>query len=270
MSSKPTKRTVLTKLEKPVIYMSSTYGYSGRLTGKGVSIAIVDSGAPSHPDLKKPEDVADFSEDMSGAQDQQGHATSIAGIIGGKQTASVRGVAPDAPLYHAKAMDAKGECSFNSLVGSILWATAKQVDIILVALGTTAEYNLLHDAVIKAYKSGICLVAAAGNHMKKATDEPDFPARYDEVLSVCSLPEGRKRHRKDIINNRIQLAVPTQPCYSTYLEGMYTTVSGSSVASAYVAGLMALEIEKRRQEGKSMKPNDVYTSLVSTNIKSIK
>lgn len=259
-------RAIWSFLEKTQIYSSEQFGFEKYLNGSNVSIAIIDSGTPEHTYLPKAVTSADFTEDHSGVNDMYGHATILSGIIAGKEDSYVRGISPEVSLSYAKVLGNNGECSFNAMVAAILWAIIQEVDIILISLGSPTDFSLLHDSVKKAYDADICVIAAAGNNLK-IDDEVDFPARYPEVLSVGTLPKGRKKHRKNMVNYGIQLAIPQKEYYTTYLDNKYTTASGSSVASALAAGLVALEIQRRKQNNESLKPEDIFKHIISYQIK---
>ena len=109
-----------------------------------------------------------------------------------------------------KVVNANGDCSFNAIVAGVLWAIIKQVDIILISLGSQTDYLILHDAIKKAYEQNICIIAASGN---KNTIE--YPASYPEVLSV-SRNMGENKNGKlarTSANCRLFGAASTQSCH---------------------------------------------------------
>ena len=158
-------------------------------TGKGVRIAIIDSGCPKHKDIpivgKEHEfehNNVSFCDDSISPWDKYGHSTMISGVISASNKKTILGVAPQAMLLHAKVVNDRGQCSFNSMVGAVLWAVVRRVDVIAIALGTQYDHSVLHDAISKARKENICIFAAAGEEVKNKDGELDYPARYPEVF----------------------------------------------------------------------------------------
>ena len=170
-----TKKTFKT-LDKKITYSPADYKISNSFTGAGVKIAIIDSGCPSHKDIKVSGDKISFCNNNRTTVDKMGHSTIVSGIINAKNKKVITGLAPNAKMYYAKVIDDQGNSSFNSLLSAILWAIVKEVDIITLALGTQYDYSIIHDAVQKARKNGICIFAAAGNDVKRNGVEVDYPA----------------------------------------------------------------------------------------------
>jgi len=225
---KPVK-SILDKIEKPVVYRSTDYNLSSKFTGKNIKIAIIDSGSPKHKDIIVKEKIS-FCKNSKHTCDKLGHATMMAGIIKSNHKSNIKGIAPKTEIYCTKIVDDEENCSFNSLIAAILWAIVKKVNIILISLGTQYDYEVLHDSIKKAHKLGICIIAAAGNDKNK---EINFPARYPEVFSVGNSSK-----------NNADFKIPQKEFTTTYLNNKYIKTSGSSPASALVAGLTSLLIEK--------------------------
>ncbi len=255
------RRGVLKNLKKPITYSPSAYGVDNFYTGKKVKIAILDSGCPHHKDIKIGGDRISFCEENIGTTDYNGHATMIAGIIAANNKKSIIGIAPHAELMYGRIINNKGICGFNSLVAGVLWATVKEVDIIVIALGTQYDYIVLRDAVKKAIARGICVFAASGD---KDIDEKwliDFPARYENVISTGFLKRGKNQN--EIIRKKVDFCLPNRGLYTTYLGNKYIKVSGSSISTAFYAGLAAVLVEQYKKEGKKDIPTMVYSKLKS-------
>lgn len=237
------------------------YYISNGHTGKGVSIAIIDSGCPIHPDIPEAKEKISFCDDNIAVWDKYGHSTMISGIIGATNPNSLLGVAPEAILMHGKVINDSGQCSYNSIVAAILWAIVKKVDIIVLALGSQYDYGILHDAIIKAKKENICIFAASGDNITTKNMDLDFPSRYSEVFSVGYLTRGKIKN--SIIKEKVDLYCPNKGLPTTYLDKKYVRAYGSSMATAYFAGLAAVLIEKYRKTlPKHEIPALVYSKLV--------
>jgi subtilisin family serine protease len=251
------KRAIVDKIPSTIIYSPSVYGIDNQCTGKGVKIAILDSGYTNHKDIKFEGDKIGFCDDNLILNDKNGHSTMMAGIIKSNNKKSIIGLAPQSKLLFAKIVTHKGECNFNSLVAGVLWAIVKEVDIIVIAMGSQYDYRVLHDAIKKAREYGICIFAAAGDE-----DEIDFPARHKEVFSAGFLTRSKKKNEQ--MKKNIDFCLPNKGLYTTYLDNKYVKVSGSSVSTAFFAGLGAVLVEQYKKENKKNIPKLVYSQLDKT------
>jgi minor extracellular protease Epr len=228
-------------LSKPIIYTPKSTSLT-KYKGENVKIGIIDSGCPTHKDIKITGEKVSFCNSNRNMMDYLGHATSISGIIGANNKSSIIGLAPQAQLYYAKVVNDDGKCCFNSLIAAVLWSLAKEVDIIVLALGTKFDYTIFKDTIKKAVSSGVCIFAAAGKELDNGID---YPARYPGVLSVSSLSRLHKNNHK--IKEKVDFNIPYKSIYTTHLNNKYIKTSGSSIATAWVAGLAALLIEKYKK-----------------------
>lgn len=260
-SSRKSSKHVLESIPEPCSYSGSDYGLAKYLTGEGVSVSIIDTGAPVHIDVKNMVDVIDLSESAKGLEnvrDNHGHATMVSGVIGAQSNEAITGMATGAKMLFAKVIDGTGNCPFSSVLASVLWSIVREADIILISLGSQTHYPILHDAIKKAYKENICILAAAGN----SEGEVDYPARYPEVMAI-GRDSGPHGIGKANIPNAVQLKLPGNNLYTTYTNNRYTKASGTSLTAALGAGLGALVIEQRRKTNKLVCPSEVYKQLSS-------
>lgn len=255
------RRDIIENLKKPIVYSPSAYGVDNFCTGKKVKIAVLDSGCPRHKDIKIGGDKISFCEGNIGTTDQNGHATMIAGIIAANNKKSIIGIAPHAELLYGRIINNKCICGFNSLVAGVLWAIVKEVDIIVIALGTQYDYMVLRDVVKKARNYGICVFSAAGDKNIDKKWQIDFPARYEDVISTGFLKRGKSQN--EIIRKKVDFCLPNKGLYTTYLDNKYIKVSGSSISTAFYAGLAAVLVEQYKKEGKKDIPTMVYSKLKS-------
>jgi serine protease AprX len=157
--------------------------YSLRATGKGVTIAVLDSGYRAHPDMD-PNLVTDPSKAKSGgvspivvsnagdADDPNGHGTHVIGIINGADALGrYVGVAPEARVISVKVANAEGGASESDLLRGLLWVYLnRQVYNIRVvnlsmsaAVANSYRTSLLAAAVEILWRTGVVVVTAAGN-----------------------------------------------------------------------------------------------------------
>jgi serine protease AprX len=154
------------------------------LTGKGIVVAVLDSGIDDHPDFAPPGGsgsrvVRSVSFVPESGDDRCGHGTHVAGIIAGNGAASTgpaffqtfTGIAPQSNLVSVKVLDKNGAGSVSATIAGIQWILSNRaqykVRILNVSLGHPVGESYLTDplcqAVEQAWKSGIFVVCAAGN-----------------------------------------------------------------------------------------------------------
>jgi len=211
-------------------------------TGKGVKIAVVDSGIASHEDLQI-SGGASFTSYTSSYSDDNGHGTHVAGIIGARNnTFGFVGMAYESNIYAVKVLDQNGSGYLSDVVAGIDWSITNKMDIINLSLGTTSHSSTLQQVVDKAYSQGILVVAAAGNNgtVDGSGDTVNYPARYDSVIAVAASDSNNNRASFSTTGSTIEVAAPGVNIFSTYLGNKYVSMSGTSMAAPYASGNLAL------------------------------
>ncbi|MBI4120536.1 MAG: S8 family peptidase [Parcubacteria group bacterium] len=224
--------------------------------GKGVNVAVLDTGANiKHLDLAgRIKDCKDFTRGAtprSACQDQQGHGTHVAGTIaadGGADSLGIWGVASEANLLVYKVCRNDGTCWADDVAAGLDYAVQSGAEVVSVSLGGNAESFILRDAIQEAYQKNVLVVAAAGN------DGPlkgtiDWPAAYPEVVAVGAIaqdetiPDWSSRGVNDgdyIVEAReVEFGAPGVNVESTWYDGTYRYLSGTSMATPHVSGLAA-------------------------------
>ena len=156
----------------------------GGLTGKGIGVAVIDTGVQSHQDLKrpllgKPVVEVEIVGSEPGIMDYFGHGTHVAGIIAGNGAASsdslsfrtFKGVAPDVQIISVRALSPDGTGSTSDVMAGIDWvvknARLYNIRVMNLSLGHPVYESYRTDplcrAVAAAVRKGIVVVAAAGN-----------------------------------------------------------------------------------------------------------
>ena len=219
-------------------------GWSHGYTGKGVKIAIIDSGIANHSDLKIAGGKSFVGESYD---DDHGHGTHVAGIIAGKHNGvGVAGIAPNAEVYAVKAIKSDGVGDVRVVLQAIDWAIDNHMDIINLSFGGLEYAQSLHEGIKKASEHGLLIVAASGNEGNDngTGNTVNYPARHEEVISVAAINRYFKRSSFSGTGDSNDFAAPGEEIYSTYLNGQYATYNGTSMATPHITGMLALLMEQ--------------------------
>ncbi|WP_102028362.1 S8 family peptidase [Salirhabdus sp. Marseille-P4669] len=249
-----------------------------RSKGEGVTIAILDTGCDTtHPDLKgNIIGGKNFTTDDEGNanifEDYNGHGTHVAGTIAAKQTNDhgVMGVAPEAKLLILKVLDRNGSGQYDWIINAIHYAIEQKVDVISMSLGGPNDVPELHDAIKTAVlEHNIPVVCAAGNEGdgNHETDEFAYPASYNEVISVGAVDLERNSSDFTNSNNQVDLVAPGEKITSTFLDGGYATLSGTSMATPHISASLALikNIVEHNFE-RSITEAEMYAQLIKRTV----
>lgn len=205
-------------------------------TGKGINIAVLDTGIAEHPDLVISGGVSKIPNHPS-FLDDNGHGTHVAGIIGARNNDfGIVGVAPEANLFSVKVLDHNGVGLVSHFVAGIDWAIENNMDIVNISLGRARHSNSLKNVVEKAYNKGVLVVAAAGN----SGGEIEFPAIYGAAIAVSAINSNHQLASFSARGASIEITAPGVNVLSTYLNNSYARMDGTSMAAPYVTGVLAL------------------------------
>jgi subtilisin family serine protease/WD40 repeat protein len=221
-------------------------------TGKNIKVAVIDTGIQGdHPDLSgKVTAWADFINDSQKAPyDDDGHGTHVAGTIAGNGTEGIHtGVAPDVQLMGAKVLDNEGRGTNQSVLSGLQWAAENGADIINLSLGgsQTDAFNAIFEDL---HSLGIIPVVAAGN----SGPEPSTigsPGSHPLALTIGATDvddqvapfssRGPVRTDTGELIIKPDIVAPGVDIISTWREGGYAMASGTSMATPYTAGAVAL------------------------------
>lgn len=228
--------------------INASSSWQSGLTGKGIKIAVIDTGAGPHSDLN----LSGGTNVIAGAtttsySDDNGHGTHVAGIIVGQGVnGGVKGVAPDSSVYAVKALDSTGSGYTSDIISGIDWAIDNKMDIISLSLGSNQTSTALQNAVDIAYSSGLLVVAAAGNdgNSTGSGTNIEYPANYSSVIAVGAVDSTNTRAYFSSTGSKLEVSAPGVNILSTYLGGGYQQMSGTSMATPFVAADLALIKQK--------------------------
>ncbi|NLW09474.1 MAG: S8 family peptidase [Firmicutes bacterium] len=257
------------------------------LTGKGVTVAVIDTGIDPHPDLVRPESrLAGWHDLVAGKPepyDDDGHGTHVAGIIAGNGFASggkYVGVAPGSLLVGVKVLDQDGGGPISRVIAGIQWVVENRknlnIRVINLSLGAPAEKGYKKDplsrAVEEAWRRGLVVCVAAGNR-GPGEGTITTPGINPSVITVGSIDDQRTIPRLDDVMTdhssrgptvdelvKPDLVAPGARITSLKPGGEYTALTGTSMATPMVAGAAALILQKHP----GFRPEQVKRLLLET------
>jgi subtilisin len=210
-------------------------------TGKRIKIGVIDTGVDySHPDLQRSVyGGINLVHRHLLPMDDNGHGTHIAGTIAAaSQSSGIIGVAPHGAIYAVKAFDYNGSAFVSDIIQGIEWCVHYRMDIINMSFGMKNHSKALEAAVRNAVNSGKVVVASSGNNGK--INQLDYPARFPQTIAVGATTRNHKIAKFSNRGQRIDIYAPGEKIYSTWLHGKYNVMSGTSMATSHVSGVIAL------------------------------
>jgi len=235
--------------------------------GEGVTVAVLDTGCNlSHKDLQAAIlDAQDFTFSRFGPEDMQGHGSHVSGTIGARQNdVGVIGVAPECKILVGKVLGDDGSGSTQSVVQGILWAIEKKADIISMSLGSPVPAGPIMQALQQAVSAGLYVVCAAGNDGPRV-DSVNYPAKWAFTVSVGAVMSDGTVAPFSSRGPEVDICAPGQDILSTYKNGTYAKLSGTSMATPFVSGVVALAVSlNKKSENPTFKNNSELKKLLQS------
>jgi subtilisin family serine protease len=253
-----------------------------RTTGRGVTVAVMDTGIADHADLPRGKVVArrDFVRDGSSLQDAGGHGTFVAGVIAAN--GATKGVAPDAKLVSLRVLDANGSGTFAGVARAFNWLLQNSgrygIKVLNLSWGapqaSSYHRDILSAMTESAWFAGVTVIAAAGNAGPSA-GTVTTPASDPFVIAAGSFGDQKTADRSDDAISSFSGRGPTRDGFakpdvlapgehisSLRVPGVpyadraglqvgrasdrYVFMTGTSASAAFVSGVAALVISSRR------------------------
>jgi serine protease AprX len=268
------------------------------LTGRGVGIAILDTGIYNHPDLaRRIVGFKDFIANKEQAYDDNGHGTHVAGDAAGNGSQSdgfYRAPAPEAVLVGVKVLNKVGSGSLSTVIAGVEWCLNHReklgIRVINLSLGSEARLSHREDPVCQAveavWQAGLVVCVAAGNSGPEprtvnspgtsplvitvgASDDAGTPGTGDDTIASFSsrgpTPDGLTK--PDLVApgvNVVSLRSPGSFLDKQAKQGRvgqwYTSLSGTSMATPVCAGVVAQLL----QLNNSLSPDEIKSILMSS------
>lgn len=217
------------------------YGRGDRQTGK--TVWIIDTGIDlDHPDLSvDTQRSRSFLSSTTSADDANGHGTHVAGIIGAlNNSIGVTGVASGATLVSLRVLDQLGEGRLSGVIQAVNFVAQNGTagDVVNMSLGGEGTSSTLDRAIRTAADKGILFAIAAGNESQSVEDQSPARVNHANVFTVSAIDRTGKFASFSNFGASVDVAAYGVRINSTYKNGQYATLSGTSMAAPHVAGLL--------------------------------
>ncbi|WFE55047.1 S8 family serine peptidase [Micromonospora sp. WMMD1155] len=206
-------------------------------------VAVPDTGVSPHPDLTgnllSGINIVDGGR-SNGHGDQNSHGTGMAGLIaahGQDNNQGARGIAPKSKILPILIAGTNNQSSPDDLGKAIDYAISSGASVISIS-SAGGSSPALREAIKSGLAANVLIVAAAGN--RPADNHVGYPASAEGVIAVGGIDRDGNRAAISVTGPEIDVVAPAVDIYSTSLNGKYRKGTGTSDATAIVAGAAAL------------------------------
>lgn len=232
--------------------------------GSGVIAAVLDTGGDaSHPDLRERIIAAkDFTGSRFGHQDRNGHGTHCLGTVGAANP--LIGVSQGCKLLNGKVLGDSGSGGDSGIAAGIDWAVASGAEVISMSLGSSSPSATIKAACERAVDAGVWVIAAAGNEGNAGIG---FPGGFLSTISVAAIDRNFRVANFSSRGDKLDCSGPGVDIVSCKPGGGYQTMSGTSMATPFVAGLLTLLRAAIKASGAKMPTlGELRTMLASRSV----
>lgn len=233
------------------------------ITGKGMKVAILDTGIQNHENLKISEGVnvydssKPWNENLANA-----HGTRVAGIINAQgKGGEVIGIAPDAEMYCVRIDNGNGAINtttWSSQIAGISWAVEKGVDAVNCSFSSRIDSKARKKAFKIASDMGIAIFCSAGNTQPTndtTTNTARYPAKYPFTIANANITTDKSRYPTSCIGQGLNFSNGGVRAYSTTTDKNFSGTSnkhvvgtGTSFASPATLGIYLLYKQRYNED----------------------
>ena len=243
----------------PMIHAESAWSKVDTAKRAAVTIAILDTGInATHEDLKS-SIVTGYNlvSNNSNTNDGFGHGTHVSGIAAAlvNNAKGIAGIAGGSKIMPVKVLSDSGSGDLSTIINGIKYATDHGAQVISMSLGGPGNSQAMQDAINYANNHGVSVVAASGNE----NGTIDTPGNCNGVITVGAIEQSGQRASYSNYGPELDVVAPGTNIISSYIGGpsRYTTMSGTSMATPFVAGVVALV----RAANPNLTPSQVTTVI---------
>lgn len=215
--------------------------------GRGKTAWVLDTGIDfDHPDLNVDKARSrTFITGGTSATDDHGHGTHVAGVIGAlNNNIGVLGVASGANLVSLKVLGSDGSGTLSTVIQALSYVNqnASAGDVVNMSFGLDGSSTVLDDQIVNIAARGIYFSIAAGNDGKAANTISPANANGTNIYTVSAVDSlDRFASFSNFGNDVVDYAQPGVNILSTYTNGRYAWMSGTSMATPHLTGLLLLK-----------------------------
>lgn len=259
--------------------LSQTYPYHiqelkipalwNKTKGRGITVAVLDTGIQNHPDLIKNIDISkcrSFIEGEDIFDNYSGHGLHVGGIIAASNDEfGIVGVAPEVTLVSVKVLDKNGRSQNNSVFKGLNYCLTLNPDVVNMSLGNPLPMPDEHRIIKQLVSRGIPVICSVGNNANEK-NQVLYPAQYDECIAVGSYSISTMKDRSlfSSYGDTVDLLAPGEEILSTFLNGTYGVLSGSSMAAPMVTGVIALLLSYCKRQNKNITVSEIKKVIFET------
>ncbi|WP_237081466.1 S8 family serine peptidase [Myxococcus xanthus] len=248
--------------------LHATRVLASQFTGKGIKVAVLDTGFGPHPDFANRNFLTASFVPGQDVTDGNGHGTHCIGTACGFRptTRGPRyGIACEADILVGKVLGDDGSGTDGGILAGINWAVTQGADIISMSLGAPVlpgqSFSTIYDRVAqRAMMRGTLIVAAAGNESRRPSDIKPVahPANCPHIAAVAAVDMNLlvawfSCGEVNPNGGEVNLAAPGVDVFSSYpLPPNYKRMSGTSMATPHVAGIAALFAQATNLRGMAL------------------